>query len=206
MIWNVVYDNLKEASGDIRRLHEMVANVVSGRTVEGDFDELAFYTSMHHVYHHLNWAWNCRNKDEQRAIRCDFKDFYAWQKFPRNFKDLYPPLCARRGVPREVYGGKLVLEASAVAFAEAERATNSLCCSLLKTLGREIFEDWLDGRCADDVPPISEKSFESGMGQLYRCLNRAWNERKIWKSSMPDMSRRTLRRHAWFPRAFRDLW
>lgn len=37
-----------------------------------------------HAYHHVDFAWNCRHADEERARRCDQRDFDRWEKFPKD--------------------------------------------------------------------------------------------------------------------------
>jgi len=41
---------------------------------------------MGHLYHHLNTAWNARNVSDKRHWKCSDKDYYNWEKFPKNWE------------------------------------------------------------------------------------------------------------------------
>ena len=88
MIWKVILRNLVEAHGDLRELRAWLHWLDTGRPVNGWPKESTEWAAkkgrirpgviavmIEHIYHHLNWAWNCRNADEARAIRCDNR---AW--------------------------------------------------------------------------------------------------------------------------------
>lgn len=209
MIWNIVLGNLREASGELESLRDRIVAVMKSEpkwdNLEG-FSEFAFFVSMEHAYHHVNWAWNCRHKDEQRAIKCAFADFYAWEKFPADFKEFWPAPSRCRGKAREPSNGRLYLMLPRIALDEAMFTIDGICCGIFKLLGEEIPEGFLKGRNPKTVEPVTEEDFKIEMRHLYSCMNCAWNERKVDLAGELSGSMTTIRRHSCYPRAFRRLW
>ncbi len=67
--------NLREA---LEQLEEIVESITS----DPEYPEEQFRIHLEHVYHHLNFAWNIRDADEARVIRCSDEDFREWSRYP----------------------------------------------------------------------------------------------------------------------------
>ena len=171
------------------------------RVMGGSFDERSFFISLEHAYHHVNWAWNCRNKDEQRAIKCAWRDYLAWEKFPKEFKEFWPPPSRCQSKPREPYNGKMSLTLSRIALDDALFTIEEI----FRLVGRRHVSFVSDYELKNLRPKVKEK-FANQMCHLYVCLNRAWNQRKVNRVGGIVTSAAALRRHSYFPRAFVDLW
>jgi hypothetical protein len=74
---NYVLWNLQEATHDLARM-------VDEMKADADYLESDLLIAMHHVYHHLNTAWNARNASDERAKECNGWDFNQWRQFPRD--------------------------------------------------------------------------------------------------------------------------
>jgi len=209
MIWKVIFFNIREAGGELVSLRDRIVDTLQGLPDEcgrGSFYEFPFFVSMEHAYHHVNWAWNCRHQDEQRAIRCDMADFEAWEKFPTDFKEFWPAPSRCRGKAREPFDGKLYLMLPRIALDEAVLTIHDIYCGICKLLGEPIPEDLLGGRDPKTIAPMTEEDFTVHMRHLYACMNRAWNERKIDPARTISGSMTNIRRHSCYPRAFSRLW
>ena len=93
--WSVVLSNLAEARGEVRELCAVFAYLETGKAPEGweefvawrmgkgGFSTAGIAIQFEHAYQHVDFAWNCRHADEERARRCDQRDFDRWEKFPK---------------------------------------------------------------------------------------------------------------------------
>ena len=45
-----------------------------------------FYSSVQHIYHHLNIAWNARNSGEDTVFDLDDPRMDEWKEFPTDIK------------------------------------------------------------------------------------------------------------------------
>jgi hypothetical protein len=70
-------DNLTEA---IEQLNQTLNDLNSNE----DYSEVELRIDLEHAYHHLNFAWNTRNVDEDRVVQCSSQDFQKWSKYPIN--------------------------------------------------------------------------------------------------------------------------
>ena len=125
------------------------------------FTESAFFYSLEHGYHHLNWAWNVRRTPEERVWHFKKNDPARWTKFPdtKEFADLWP--CepnAKEDV--DTLGKKRICSAPA-----------RVC---LQTAAIK-----LDGLCGlVEKQELSEEEFAKRLHRIYAELNMAWNSRK----------------------------
>ena len=69
--------HLKEAREELDRT---IAEIEKDRK----YADSRFIFNMGHLYHHLNTAWNARNVSDKRHWKCSDKDYYNWEKFPKN--------------------------------------------------------------------------------------------------------------------------
>jgi len=204
MIWKIIFHNIREASFELERLRDRIVAALNGQPDKcrrGSFYEFEFFVAMEHAYHHVNWAWNCRHQDEQRAIRCDMEDFEEWEKFPAEFNEFWPSPSRCRGKAREPFDGRLYLMLSRIALDEAVLTIRDIYYGICKLLGEKIIE-----RDPKTIEPMTEENFTVQMRHLYSCMNRAWNERKINLARPLEGSTMNVRRHSCYPRAFSGLW
>ena len=68
--------NLKEAK-------EQIEYILNNLASNPEYSEEEFKICLEHAYHHLNFAWNIKKVDEQRAEACSEDDFKKWSKYPR---------------------------------------------------------------------------------------------------------------------------
>ena len=118
-MWNVVLFNLCEANGDLRELCAVAAYLeegkapadweefIEGRARKRGFGPSWFEVTMEHVYHHVNYAWNCRHAGAERATRCSMRDFNRWEKFPKDWPELWPSAERWEGKWPKVGGARL---------------------------------------------------------------------------------------------------
>ena len=164
-----------------------------------------------HIYHHVNWAWNCRNADEDRAIRCDARDFRRWEKFPRNWPELWlPPSRCRKRFPKwrspEYRWTLKHLTAMRIAIDRVEYTLGKLITCIAMRLGGESLRRWGNPeRFAKCAKPITEEDFARMTRRIYARLNEAWNSRNLDLSKLPCSSR-YFRDLKCFPRAFPEFW
>ena len=208
MIWDVMLSNLIEASAELEELRNRILACLEPDAEEErrEFIEFSFFVLMEHAYHHVNFAWNCRYQDRDRAIRCATKDYRAWEKFPHEFKDLWLPSSRCRGKAREVFRGRMYLTLTRINLDEAIFTIDGICDGIFRLLGRNMPKHVCRRRLPKSVKPITDEEFAEQMRHLYICMNRAWNERKVNLAREAPSSPSAIRRHSCFPRAFSNLW
>lgn len=212
MIWNVMLRNLCEAHSELEKLRDRILAQLHPdsalarklkrfeRVMGGPFIEFSFFVSLEHAYHHVNWAWNCRNKDEQRAIKCAWRDYLAWEKFPKEFKEFWPPPSRCRGKPRETINGRMSLTLSRIAIDEAISTIEKI----FSLVGRHV--SFKSDYELTYLSPEIDEAYTVQMRHLYSCMNRAWNQRKVTCAGDSAPSAASARRHSYFPRVFVDFW
>jgi hypothetical protein len=229
MIWKVVLSNLVEAHWDLRKLQAWLYWIDNGKPMKGwkrltEWNVRKGYLSpgclavkIEHIYHHVNWAWNCRNADEARAVRCDMEDYCRWEKFPKDWPELWlPPSSCRKPVPKwrfPDYRWHLVngcMTMMRIAIDEAEYTLGSLIDCIMMRLGNDLPNGWKRAKpYPKNAVPITESDFADMMRHLYICLNEAWHRRKLKLSSAKrsiPCSRKHLRESSCFPREFKKFW
>ena len=222
MIWGIILHNLVEAHGELEDLRQSLRYLDTGEMPEEWRDELDFRkrllsrlvmaVQVAHIYHHVNWAWNCRNADESRAIRCNLRDFRRWGKFPKEWPELWlPPGLCRRRFPKwqsAAYRWKLDhLTAMRIAIERAERTLGRLVACVAMRVGGESQAKWgMSERFAKCAEPITEEMFARKMRHLYTMLNEAWNSRKLNLADDRLPSSRRIRYLRCFPREFPEMW
>ena len=207
MIWDIILSNLIEASVELEELRDRILACLKPDAEEArrDFIEFSFFVSMEHAYHHVNFAWNCRHQDRERAIQCAREDYKSWEKFPLEFKDLWLSPSRCRGKAREVHRGRMYLTLPRINLDEAIFTIDGMCDGIFRLLGRNIPKHLCRRRLPKSVKPITEGEFSERMRHLYICMNRAWNERKVNLAGDIASSMSVVRRHSCFPRAFINL-
>jgi hypothetical protein len=71
--------HLKEAK---EQLDSTIAAIENDR----GYSAGAFQVEMGHLYHHVNSAWNARDVSDKRHWKCSDKDYFNWEKFPKNWE------------------------------------------------------------------------------------------------------------------------
>lgn len=217
-MWNVVLFNLCEAHGDLRALCAVTAYLAEGRTkpeweefIEGKarkrgFSPGWFEVTMEHVYHHVNYAWNCRHAAAERAIRCSDRDFNRWEKFPKDWPDLWPSPEQWEGKwPKERWAehGWRTVRAAAMRpeFEAAEDALGLLIDGVFLRLGDDL--DPMRRRpekLREDAWAVTEQDFGVLIRRFYDHFNAAWNARRCRKAPAGK------RRSCLFPREITRFW
>ena len=228
MIWKVILSNLVEAHWDLRKLQAWLYWIDNGKPMKGwkrltEWNARKGYISpgclavkIEHIYHHVNWAWNCRNADEVRAIRCDDRDFRRWEKFPKGWPELWlPPNSCKNPIPKwrsPDYRWRTLDHVTMMRLSidEAEYTLGALIDCIMMYLGNDLPNGWKRSKpYPKNTVPITESDFADMMRHLYISMNEAWRRRKLKlsnaKCGLPN-SRRAMRESICFPREFKDLW
>ena len=226
MIWHsIILSNLLEAHGDLMNLQARMAYLATGKAPDGwkrliDWDVRKKHicpgvlaVQMQHIYHHVNWAWNCRNADEARAIRCEWRDYRRWEKFPKDWPELWLPPIRRRNVvskwPFSAYRWRSIEHVAAmrIAIDEAEYTLGHLIDCVKMRLGDNLPNGWKKPECFHkNVVPITKADFADSMRHLYMKHNEAWNSRRLNLAGKIPCSRQYFRCLFCFPRTFPDFW
>jgi len=69
--------HLREADEELRRT---IAEIES----TPDYGTGELIVAMTHAYHHLNTAWNSRDKSQAEVASHSERDFADWRQFPQN--------------------------------------------------------------------------------------------------------------------------
>ena len=216
-MWNVVLFNLCEANGDLRELCAVTAYLeegkapaeweefIEGRARKRGFRPGWFEVTMEHVYHHVNYAWNCRHAGAERAAHCAMRDFNRWEKFPKDWPELWPSPEQWKGKwPKgrwAEHGWRTVRAAMRPEFEAAEDALGLLIDGVFLRLG-----DDLDPRrrrpekLREDAWAVTEQDFGVLIRRFYEHFNAAWNARRCRKPSAGK------RRSSLFPREMARFW
>ena len=70
-----IHLNLEEAKMELDK-------IVLDIEKDDEYSEENLKIALEHVYHHLNFAWNIRNEDEEKIAKCLSEDFRKWSKYP----------------------------------------------------------------------------------------------------------------------------
>lgn len=73
--WEIIKLNISEAREELEKIEEEIKS--SDKPSEIDLS-----LSLRHAYHHLNFAWNIRNKSNEEYSNITDKDFKQWGLFP----------------------------------------------------------------------------------------------------------------------------
>ena len=214
LTWKPILSNLREALGEIDgtylRLYFLefgelpddcprsgdasYIDLLKRQEERNPLDELTLFISLEHVYHLLNWAWNCRRTPEERVRRCADNNASKWTRFPDAavFADLWPQNGEVKGRMDQLRG-KVSLMPARIFLQMARRKLNILCYLVAKELG----EDWTRPKGLYPeigAQPLAEKDFARRMHRVYVVLNMAWNSRKdkTFATSKCAIARRRL--------------
>ena len=113
LTWKPILSNLTEANGELKKLCWRLHFLAFGELPDDcpdhadascvawyarrekccPFAEGSLFVGLEHVYHHLNWSWNCRHTPEERVWHFADNDADRWTKFPdtADFSELWPP-------------------------------------------------------------------------------------------------------------------
>ena len=185
--WEVMWQNLREGRempSIIRQLDEILAGTAEDK-YEGNV-----WIWFDHAYHHLNWAWGCRNATEERAVKCAWRDFKGWEKFPLAFKSLLPDR------PRRALNcwrdAKWYPESMKLGLGNAD-----------KILGEII--SGVRAHCEEsEVEPITIGRFGMLMEEMLGEINFAWNVRRIPLDKVMSLSEKSKARYRWYPPEFAE--
>lgn len=209
-VWDMMLGNLGEGLGELRSIRDDIVEVLGGKQPwrgESIASESGLKVRFEHAYHHINWSWNCRMFDHERVVKCAMRDFYAWEKFPKEFADLWlPPYrCVTR--PRECQNGRICPNTLVQTLKEAFETGENLWLSTMKFLG--------PSKCGclryptkrlKGIAPIDEEGYRVGVHELIAQTNLAWNTRKLTGRQIANSSDRARRFWKCYPRQFVEYW
>jgi hypothetical protein len=72
----IISSNIEEALEEL----EKIKNELEIKTLS----EVNFQIKLHHVYHHLNMAWNVRNAKTEQYRNMTDDDFKKWSSYPKD--------------------------------------------------------------------------------------------------------------------------
>jgi len=76
--WQIVESNIAEAREQLQELEERIK---AGKPP----GEIELEIMLRHAYHHLNVAWNVRNKSTEKYASLSENDLKQWGRFPAGF-------------------------------------------------------------------------------------------------------------------------
>ena len=62
--------------------HEELERTIAELRTEREYDYSEYSVAMHHLYHHLNTAWNSRDASAAAVDHATDADFNRWSRFP----------------------------------------------------------------------------------------------------------------------------
>ncbi len=74
--------NLKYIRYNLSEVQEEIENILTRIKLGEGYSHSEFYSSMQHIFHHVNIAWNTRDIDEQITDQADECDLQKWSKTP----------------------------------------------------------------------------------------------------------------------------
>ena len=214
LTWKPILSNLTEANGELKKLCWRLHFLAFGELPDDcpdhadasrvawyarrekccPFAEGSLFVGLEHVYHHLNWSWNCRHTPEERVWHFADNDADRWTKFPdtADFSELWPPDKTVK-VDRDDFRltgsrRKICLFPLRPEIQQAQHKLDNLC----RLVEKECFgagEVATPAGMPEDVwrQPLTEKDLGRRMCLIYYRLNIAWNCRM--KTQYPDDER-----------------
>jgi len=153
--WDIMLFNFNEAWEELEIMLDRAVRQRDDNAPDGRFSIFALKISLGHAYHHVNFAWNSRHVERARVIRCGDRDFNAWDRFPRQFKSLWPSPSRCRGKPRRTGpGGRLSFGPMVENIKAAIAAMSSMC------------------KAIEANADMTEAELVRHMTRLYECMNR----------------------------------
>lgn len=73
----VIY-NLQEAQEEIE--------IILSKIRDPNYSHEALYRSFQHLVHHVNIAWNSREKNESETLEPSDSDISEWSQYPKDLK------------------------------------------------------------------------------------------------------------------------
>jgi hypothetical protein len=78
--------NRKHTLWHLRDAAEELQRKIRDLEDKPDYGYAEFSIVMQHLYHHMNTAWNARDKSQEQVAECSEADFIRWRQFP---EDIY---------------------------------------------------------------------------------------------------------------------
>jgi len=72
----IIKSNILEALEELQNIKDEIESK--------DLEEIDFEIMLRHVYHHLNVAWNIRNKSTNNYRNMNDNEFEEWGKYPKD--------------------------------------------------------------------------------------------------------------------------
>jgi hypothetical protein len=79
--WETIAGDISEAREELEKIE---ADVKAGRAPCLE----AFQVQLQHVYHHVNFAWNCRYVSTDRYAQMTNTDFKKWSKYSKDVENI----------------------------------------------------------------------------------------------------------------------
>lgn len=209
-VWDMMFSNLCEGLSEVKSVLDDIRRVMKSKKVcphESVIYESGLKVRFEHAYHHINWSWNCRAYEHERVVKCSWRDYHAWEKFPKEFTDFWLPSSKCLGQPRECWNSRINLGTLESTLAKAVKAGDALLLSTMKRLDpAECGSFRYSAERIKGVLPVDEEGYHKGICALLALLNVAWNTRKLTLDRLAKGSQRSRRVWRCYPRQFVEFW
>lgn len=74
--------NLKYIRYNLEEAQEEIENILHNLKAGENYTHAEFYSSMQHLIHHMNIAWNSRSVPQQQTDSASEDDLKKWGQFP----------------------------------------------------------------------------------------------------------------------------
>lgn len=78
--------NLKYIRYNLEEAQEEIENIMSQLKKGDQYSHAEFYSSIQHLIHHINIAWNARNTSWVDAENATEEDMNRWSQYPTDIK------------------------------------------------------------------------------------------------------------------------
>ena len=78
--------NTKYVRYNLQEAQEEIENILRQLQRGNEYPHAEFYSSMQHLIHHINIAWNTRHISELRTENASEADLVEWGKFPEDIR------------------------------------------------------------------------------------------------------------------------
>lgn len=209
-VWDMMFSNLCEGLAEVESVLDDIRRVMKSKKVcphESVIYESGLKVRFEHAYHHINWSWNCRAYEHERVVKCSWRDYHAWEKFPKEFTGLWLPPSKCLGRPRECWNGRINPGTLESTLAKAVKTGDALLLSTMKRLDpAECGSFRYSAERIKGVLPVDEEGYHKGICALLALLNVAWNTRKLTLERLAKGSQRSWRVWRCYPRQFVEFW
>lgn len=78
--------NLKYIHYNLEEAQEEIENILQQLKRGENYNHAEFYSSMQHLIHHINIAWNSRGTTAEQTSDASEEDLLKWSRYPTDIK------------------------------------------------------------------------------------------------------------------------